>query len=124
MYVISESEQRTTVTPAASAFALAGPSQGSTELSTWRVEFGAGSAGPVHSIDREQVWMPLSGVLGVEVDGVTGRVAAGQALVLPADVVRQLTALEGPMVALVAMAAGGTAARPGDDTRIPLPWAE
>ncbi|MGW1465554.1 cupin domain-containing protein [Streptomyces sp. NPDC002308] len=124
MHVISESEQRTTVSPAGSMFALAGPSRGSSELSTWRVEFHEGAAGPVHTVDREQVWMPLSGVLGVEVGGVTERVAAGQALVLPAGAMRQLTAPEGRMVALVAMAAGGTAARPGDDTRIPLPWAQ
>ncbi|WP_328720021.1 cupin [Streptomyces sp. NBC_00247] len=124
MYVISESERRTTVSPVGTMSALAGPSQGSTELSTWRTEFVAGATGPVHAIDREQVWMPVSGVLRVEADGVTERVEAGQALVLPAGVMRRLGAPEGPMVALVAMAAGGKAMRPGDDSLIPLPWAE
>ncbi|MEU8354164.1 hypothetical protein AB0C60_34015, partial [Streptomyces sp. NPDC048845] len=51
MYVVSESEQRTTVTPAGAMSGLAGPSQGSTEISTWRVELGAGASTPVHIID-------------------------------------------------------------------------
>ncbi|MGW5124223.1 cupin domain-containing protein [Streptomyces sp. NPDC004069] len=124
MQVISESEQRTTRTPAGSVFGLAGPSQGSSEVSTWRVELGADSATPVHVIDREQVWMPLSGEFLVEVDGVTGRAGAGQAVVVPAGVVRQLKAVGGPAQALVAMGVGGKAMMPGSEEKIPLPWAE
>lgn len=105
-------------------FALAGPSQGAGELSTWRVEFVAGASGPVHVIDREQVWMPLSGVLRVESDGRSERVGAGQALIVPAGVVRQFSAPDGPMSALVAMPAGGAALLPGKEEKIPLPWAE
>ncbi|WP_445528775.1 cupin domain-containing protein [Streptomyces cyslabdanicus] len=124
MQVISESEQRTTRTPAGSVFGLAGPSQGSSEVSTWRVELGADSATPVHVIDREQVWMPLSGEFLVEVDGVTGRAGVGQAVVVPADVVRRLKAVGGPAEALVAMVVGGKAMMPGSEEKIPLPWAE
>ncbi|MFD5473200.1 cupin domain-containing protein [Streptomyces sp. NPDC127105] len=124
MYVVSETEQRTTRTPAGSVFGLAGPSQGSSEVSTWRVELGADSATPVHVIDREQVWMPLSGEFLVEADGRTERAGAGQAVVVPAGVVRQLKAVGGPAEALVAMAVGGKAMLPGSADRIPLPWAE
>lgn len=78
MNVVSESEQRTTKTPAGSMFGLAAPSQGSAEVSTWRVELGADSVTPVHIIDREQVWMPLSGEFEVEVEGETGQAKAAR----------------------------------------------
>ncbi|WFB05774.1 cupin domain-containing protein [Streptomyces sp. LX-29] len=124
MYVVSECEQRTTRTPAGAMFALAAPSQGSAELSTWRVELGADAATPVHVIDREQVWMPLSGAFEVEVDGRTQQAWAGQAVILPAGAVRRLKAVGGPAEALVAMVVGGKAMMPGGEDKIPLPWAE
>ncbi|GII90110.1 cupin domain-containing protein [Sinosporangium siamense] len=124
MYVVSETEQRTTRTPAADVFALAAPSQGSVEIATWRVEIGAGSATPVHSIDREQVWMPLSGVFEVLVGDRAERVGAGQAAILPAGAVRRVVAVGGAAEALVAMGVGGTAAVPGGESGIPLPWAQ
>ncbi|MFD6324532.1 cupin domain-containing protein [Streptomyces sp. NPDC058442] len=124
MNVVSENEQRTTRTPAGSMFGLAAPSQGSAEVSTWRVELGADSATPVHVIDREQVWMPLSGEFEVEVEGETGQAEAGQAVIVPAGAVRQLKAVGGPAEALVAMVVGGKAMMPGSEDRIPLPWAE
>ena len=61
MHVIRESESRTIRTPNAVMTALAAPSQGSGELSSWRVRMEPGAEGPVHSIDHEQVWMPLAG---------------------------------------------------------------
>ncbi|MFH8370411.1 cupin domain-containing protein [Streptomyces sp. NPDC018031] len=124
VHVVGESEQRTTRTPSGSMFGLAAPSQGSTEISTWRVELGADSATPVHIIDREQVWMPLSGEFEIEVDGETRRAKAGQAVIVPAGAVRRLKAVDGPAGALVAMAVGGRAMLPGSEDRIPLPWAE
>lgn len=124
MDVVSESEQRTIKTPAGSMFGLAAPSQGSAEVSTWRVELGADSATPVHIIDREQVWMPLSGEFEVKVEGETGQAKAGQAVIVPAGAVRQLKAVGGLAEALVAMVVGGKAMMPGSEDRIPLPWAE
>ncbi|MGX2996016.1 cupin domain-containing protein [Streptomyces sp. JNUCC 64] len=124
MNVVSESEQRTTKTPAGSMFGLAAPSQGSAEISTWRVELGADAATPVHVIDREQVWMPLSGEFEVEIEGETGQAKAGQAVIVPAGAVRRLKAVGGPAEALVAMAVGGKALLPGGEDKIPLPWAE
>ncbi|SEG52759.1 Cupin domain-containing protein [Actinacidiphila yanglinensis] len=124
MNVISESEQRTTTTPAGSMFGLAGPSQGSSEVSTWRVELGANAGTPVHIIDREQVWMLVSGEMAVELEGETGSVRAGQAIVVPAGAVRRLASVGGPAQALVAMPVGGKAMLPGGEERIPIPWAE
>jgi quercetin dioxygenase-like cupin family protein len=124
MYVVSESEQRTTRTPAGAMFALAGPSRGSTEVATWRVEIGAGTSTPEHIVDREQVWNLLSGEFEAVVDGESATVRAGEAVILPAGAVRRLTAVGGPAQALCAMPVGGRALLPGGTEKRPLPWAE
>lgn len=124
MYVVSETEARTTVTPAGRMFGLAGPSQGSTQVSTWRVELDEDAATPVHSIDSEQVWMITSGTCEATVDDETKLVRTGQALVLPGGVTRQLTTVGGPVQALVAMRVGGQAVLPNGDSKLPLPWAQ
>ncbi|MDA0566654.1 cupin domain-containing protein [Streptomonospora sp. S1-112] len=111
-------------TPNAVMTGLAAPSRGSAELSTWRVRMEAGSAGPEHSIDREQVWTVTSGSMEVTSAGRTETVAAGQAVVLPADTVRRVRAGAEPVEALVAMPVGGRAFVPGSSEARPLPWAE
>ncbi|MEO3767628.1 cupin domain-containing protein [Streptomyces sp. B8F3] len=125
MKVISPTPDRTVTTPNAAMESLATPSRGSAALSTWRVRMDAGRSGPVHAIDREQVWMVISGSLTVTCGGRTETATAGQAVLLPPDVLRQLGAAEdtGAVEALVAMEAGGGAVTE-DGTRHPLPWAE
>lgn len=127
MPVISETQDRTVTSAVGVVAALAGPSRGSTQLSTWRIAAVEGADSPVHEIDRDQVWMPVSGTFefDLHLDGaaVVERACAGQALLVPAGVVRCFRAHGGPAEALVAMAAGGTAAVPGESTRRPLPWA-
>ena len=124
MYLVNESDERTTATAAGVMTGLAAPSQGSTELSTWRVRVRAGVEGPVHVIDREQVWMPVAGSFAITVDGDTARVGAGQAVIVPAGATRQVRAADGPAEALVCMPVGGQATIPGSDDRHRLPWAE
>ncbi len=124
MHVVSETEERTIRTAAATMYGLAGPSQGSAEVCTWRVVLGAGNSTPEHAIDREQVWMPLSGAFEIVADGSVERIGAGQAVILPAGVVRRVTALGGPAEALVAMGVDGRATVPGGDGALPLPWAQ
>jgi quercetin dioxygenase-like cupin family protein len=124
VYVVTPSEERTTRTAAGTVTALAAPSQGATDLSSWRATMAPGAKGPVHSIDREQVWMVLSGAFTLTQDGDEATVAAGQAVVVPAHVVRQV--LSGPdgFEAIVCMPAGGRASVPGTDGTRPLPWAQ
>ncbi|KAA6223215.1 cupin domain-containing protein [Streptomyces albofaciens JCM 4342] len=121
MHVVTETDARTTRTAAAAMFGLAAPSQGSTELCTWRVEMAAGKETPVHTIDREQVWMPISGAFEVVIGDETEIVKAGQAVMVPGGATRRLTALEDAQ-ALVAMPVGGQAALP-DGNKVTLPWA-
>ncbi|MEV4317293.1 cupin domain-containing protein [Actinocrispum sp. NPDC049592] len=111
-------------TPNAALASLATPSLGSTEICTWRITMQPGAQGPVHAIDREQVWLPLTGELAFTVDGETMSVPAGQAAILPAGEVRQVAVVAGPVQAVVCMAVGGHATVPGSADRHPLPWAE
>ncbi|MGH3731280.1 MAG: cupin domain-containing protein [Micromonosporaceae bacterium] len=102
---------------------LAAPSRGSTELSTWQVRMQAGAAGPEHVIDREQVWTVTHGSIEVTAGGRAEVVAAGQTVVIPASVVRQIRANGEPFEAYVAMRAGGQVRIPGQGELRPLPWA-
>jgi quercetin dioxygenase-like cupin family protein len=126
MRVITETTERTIETSTAVMAGLAAPSQGTAELSTWRVRMTPGRNSPVHVIDREQVWMPLRGTFEFTVDGETALVGAGEALAVPSGATRQFrVGGAGPSVAeaIVCMAAGGQATLPGSDDRQPLPWA-
>jgi quercetin dioxygenase-like cupin family protein len=122
--VIEETEARTTATAAGVVAGLAAPSQGSRELSSWRLRMREHAEGPVHAIDREQIFMPVVGMFAITMDGTAAVVAAGQAVVLPAGVVRQIRAGDAPAEALVCMSVGGTASLPNTTQRHPLPWAE
>jgi len=123
MIVVTESESRTIRTASGVVSGLAAPSQGSGELATWRVRMAPDAAGPVHEIDREQVWMPLAGTFSVTIADETRVIGAGQAVILPAGEVRQIRAGDEPAEALVCMPIGGTATVPGNSERRELPWA-
>lgn len=123
MHVITPTSASVTVTPAAVMTGLAAPSRGSSELSTWQVSMVPASAGPEHTIDREQVWMVTSGAIEVTADGRTQTVTAGQTVVLPAGAPRQIRTAGLGAQALVAMAAGGQARTPDSEVARPLPWA-
>jgi quercetin dioxygenase-like cupin family protein len=124
MWVTTETDERTTTTAGGAMSALATPSVGSTELSTWRVRMHADVTGPVHAIDREQVWMPVSGTFEITIDGVAETMSPGQAAILPAGVERLIRTVDGPAEALVCMTPGGMARVPGAGSAVPLPWAQ
>lgn len=124
MNVVNATAERTIQTAAGVMTALAAPSQGSRELATWRTRMEPGAEGPLHAIDREQVWMPVTGSFTVTVDGTSKRVAAGDALILPAGAARQIRANDEPVEILVCMPAGGKASVPGSPEQRDLPWAE
>src|SRR5689334_8154222 len=90
-------------TPNATMTTFAAPSLGSKELAAWRVAMAEGAKGPEHVIDREQVWLPVSGSLTVTVAGESTVVGEGQSIVLPAGVSRQISAPTGPAEAVVCM---------------------
>ena len=123
MRVIIETDDRTITTPAAVMTGLAAPSQGSAELSTWRVRMNPDSESPVHVIDLEQVWMPSSGTFEFVVDGETVKAGSGEVIIIPGGSARQFRTSGETAVAIVCMPAGGQVGMPGDDVFQPIPWA-
>lgn len=95
MPVIRRDDARRTETPNAVMTTYASPTQGSTSLALWRVEMTADRKGPLHAMDTEQIWTFVTGSATVDLDGDIFEIAAGDTLVLPADVRRQLSTAEG-----------------------------
>ena len=52
----------------------------------------AGAAGPLHLFDSEQLWTALEGELTVDLDGAPTALTAGDTIVIPAGVERQVHA--------------------------------
>lgn len=124
MRLISETEERTTRTPAGLMAGLAAPSQGSNQISTWRVEMAADVDSPLHVITADQIWSITEGTWEFTVEGETIKATAGQTVVLAADEARQFRVVSGPGGAIVAMLPTGQAGAPGNDARQSLPWAQ
>jgi quercetin dioxygenase-like cupin family protein len=88
-------DARRTETPTGVMTTLASPTHGgSARLSLWRVEMPAGRSGPIHRFDSEQLWTVLSGRISVGSNGAAKDVGPGDTVVIPADVERQVTAVE------------------------------
>lgn len=121
MIVIRHSDTRRTETPGGVMTTLASPTQGGSALALWRVEVPAGTSGPLHFIDTEQIWTVLAGRIDVAIDGTEVTAAEGDTVILPANVLRQVRTGVG-YTAIVTARAGARAGTPdGDDTIVP-PW--
>jgi quercetin dioxygenase-like cupin family protein len=92
MSVVLSGDSRRTETPNGVMTTLASPTQGRSGQAVWRVDAKAGMEGPVHAFDAEVVWTWLDGAAVVELGGERFEVAAGDTMVLPADVSRQMFA--------------------------------
>lgn len=120
---IRAAENRRTETPNATMTTLASPTLGATAgLSMWYVEMTEGAQGPRHVFDSEQLWTVLEGELTVLVAEDRAALAAGDTLVLPAGVERQICART--TARLLVCGHGDAVARvPGEDTsRGTPPW--
>ncbi|MFP8942830.1 cupin domain-containing protein [Streptomyces fenghuangensis] len=125
MHITTPSPELTVTTPNAAMTRLAAPSLGSGELSVWRVRMVPGARGPVHAVDREQVWTVTAGALEFTAEGRAEVAEAGQTVTVPAGAVRQVCAGgPGDAEALVAMVCDGTVELGGQEERVRLPWAE
>ena len=105
------------------AVGYASPSRGATDLSLWRLSLAPGEASPPHSLSREEVFLALGGSAVATIDGVAHPFAAGDCLVVPTGVPFVLSAGEGGLDAVCAMAAGGQATLLPDGPTISPPWA-
>jgi quercetin dioxygenase-like cupin family protein len=91
--LVPQNQTRRIETPNAVMTTLASPTLGgTTDLSLWTVEMSAGSSGPLHRFDSEQLWTVLDGELRVELEGEELRLITGDTIVLPAAAERQIHA--------------------------------
>jgi quercetin dioxygenase-like cupin family protein len=122
--IVRSTESRRSETPAAVMTTLASPGQGGAAAPIWKVEAAAGTAGPVHHIDAEQVWTVLEGTATVTVESAGADLDAGDTIVVPADAARQFTPGPEGYSAIVTGPAGMRAYMPGaTDKKIDLAWA-
>lgn len=113
---------RVTETPNAVMTTYASPTQGSAELSLWKVEMKEGGQGPLHVFDSEQIWTVMSGVASVELGDEKLELTAGSTAVFPAGVIRRITA-DQDFTAVVAGYGTATVTVPGETTdRGTPPW--
>lgn len=114
MSVVSAGESRKVDTPNGVMTTLASPTQGQAGQAVWRVDAKPGMVGPVHAFDAELVWTWLEGAAVVELGGRRFEVGAGDTMVLPADVSRQMFADgERGFVSVVVGPAGTQVYNPG-----------
>jgi quercetin dioxygenase-like cupin family protein len=101
---------------------LASPSRGSTDVATWRIKLDAGHESPKHSlVDREEVFVVLSGAVTARYGDREETAPAGGALIVAPGEEFSLVALDGPAEAVCMLPVGGTALLGGE--RIVPPWA-
>lgn len=112
--VIRATERRRSETPVGVMTTHASPTLGVTAgLSMWDVRMTEGAAGPLHVFDSEQIWTVVDGRLSVVVGGVTETLGPGDAVVIPGELERQVTA--GTDVRLLVCGYGNAVARvPGE----------
>jgi mannose-6-phosphate isomerase-like protein (cupin superfamily) len=123
MTVIRAAEAPRFQLPGVEFTGLAAPSRGSAGLCSWRLTVDVGLVGKEsHTIDRDEVFMVLSGTVRVTPDGET--LGPGDAIVVPAGEPIQLSNLgDTPAELYVAITAGFTGTLP-DGTTITPPWAQ
>lgn len=98
-------ENRRTETPNAVMTTLASPATAdSASLSLWRVEMAGGAQGPAHSFDSEQIWTVVEGSVKIRVGESATELGAGDTIVIPASVERQIEAPKGAELLVCGMA--------------------
>jgi len=122
-HLVRAGGRRRSETPNGVMTTSASPTLGGTSgLSLWWVEMAAGASGPEHTFDVEQLWSVVEGSASVTVDGTALEVSAGDTLVLPAGVPRQVRARSALRVA-VCGAGNAVASVPGESqSRGVPPW--
>ena len=123
MQVIRAAEAPRFQLPGVEFAGLAAPSRGSAGLCTWKLTVDPGhGGGEPHTLDRDEVFMVLSGTVQISPDG--DELTAGDAVVVPAGEPISLTNLgSGPAELYVAITAGFTGIM-ADGTKIQPPWAQ
>jgi mannose-6-phosphate isomerase-like protein (cupin superfamily) len=102
---------------------LASPSRGARETSVWQLAIAAGTEGTPHTVDREEIFVVVTGRAIATVGAERFELAPGDALIVPAATSFAIANPFGePFEAVAALPIGGRAALPGGEPFVP-PWA-
>lgn len=122
MHLIKSSSAPAFEIPGLSVIGLAAPSRGASETCVWRITMAPGTPATPHAISREEIFVALSGVARIQLDGRDQALAAGDTLVVPAG---ETFALSNPgadpFTALAMVPVGAEAVFPGGERFTP-PW--
>ena len=110
--------------PHASFTSLATPRTGVRETALWRVRLEAGAEPTRHSVTREELFFVISGRARVRFDDATLEAAAGDVILIPAEVPFALGCADGPAVELLCCLPVGGQARLPDGQLFTPPWAQ
>jgi mannose-6-phosphate isomerase-like protein (cupin superfamily) len=103
---------------------LAAPSRGARETAVWRLSMAPATEPLTHRLTREEVFVALAGRGRFRIGAEEMDVAAGGAVIVPADTDFSLSnPHDKPFEAVVALPVGGCA-RIGDAPPFTPPWAE
>jgi len=91
MYLAKLSDAPTLLAGKLSFHPLAVPSRGSKELTVWNVELPAGVGSGPHSLDHEQIVVVGEGVVTLHIEGEQVAAGPGDALILPAATLLELS---------------------------------
>lgn len=110
--------------PFLSVTGLAAPSRGAQETCVWRLTLAPGAPGVPHAVDREEIFVALTGQAEVDLGGDRFALRPGDALIVPAG---QTFALANPgaesFVAVAVLPVGGRAVLADGQCFVP-PWAQ
>jgi len=99
------------------------PAAGSRQLSAWRLEVPAGTAGVPHTVNGEEVLYLLAGDLRFTVDGEVAELTAGDTVVVPAGSRLCVDNVGGATAMVWTATPTGLTATLADGTVISPPWA-
>ena len=101
---------------------LASPSRGCAETCVWRLALASNTPGTPHTVDREEIFVVLSGRATATVGGVETELAPGDTLIVPPHVPFALANPHAePFEAVAVLPVGGRACMPEGAAFSP-PW--
>jgi quercetin dioxygenase-like cupin family protein len=122
MTTITDTQHRVTETPNGVMTTLASPTLGGSRASLWLVEMHPGAGGPEHAFDGELIWAVTRGAAELTMAGATTTLGPGDTAVLPAGVMRRLTAGPDGFTAVVTGPGGSTVSRSDGLPSVVPPW--
>ena len=103
---------------------MATPSRGAREVSVIRQGQGPGAANPLHSHDREKIMVVPSGTVRVTAEKEDAELSAGDALIIPANVVHQIETIGETEAEWLLAAPAGVRFLFADGREASPPWAK